>query len=496
MAIENETVRTPSVAALPHVRAHVGDWHAIDPDCCNELRNPADVREPVAVAASLGPEAVVEALELAAAAAPAWARTSPIQRGAVLARAADVMASRGDEIATAMTREMGKVIAESRLEVQRSVETLRHFSEAPKLLHGQTFPLAGTHESAFTVRVPLGVVALITPWNFPLAIPTWKTAAALAYGNAVVLKPAELAPWSASALVECLLDAGLPPDVVAFVPGPGATLGPALVDSTVVAGISFTGSTPVGREIARRAANGAKPVQCELGGRNAIVVLRDASLDEAVAAIVNAGFGTTGQRCTSSSRVIAERAVADELTGRLVRAASQLRVGPGLDPSSAVGPLASRRQLDGVLGDLERARADGTQVLFGGERLPQGDRWAHGHFMVPTVTRGPAGTWFAGHEVFGPVVSVFEAEDYDDAVRINNAVDYGLSSSIYTRSLEHAMRFVRESDTGMVHVNRPPVGAEPHIPFGGAKDSSIGPKEMGGAHEFFTKSRSAHVRWA
>lgn len=479
---------------LPTVGAHVGGWRSVNGPT-HDVRDPADTRECVAIAARVGTDIVAEALDIAAAAAPEWARTSSLERGAILGRAAEIMASRADRLAVQMTREMGKIIAESRQEVGRAVDILRFFSQVTRLAPTPTHPLAGAHEAAFTMHVPLGVVALITPWNFPLAIPTWKTAAALAYGNTVVLKPAELSPLSAAALVDCLLQAGLPPAVVGLVPGSGAAIGAALVESPLVSGISFTGSTPVGMDIARRAA--ARPVQCEMGGRNAIVVMADAELDDVVATIVSAGFGTSGQRCTSSSRVIVEHAVADELTDRLVDAASRLTVGPGLDPASDIGPLASARQLETVLDALDRARAEGgTEILFGGERLDEG-RWEHGHYLRPAVTRGRADVWFAKHEVFGPVVSVFEAEDFDDAVRLNNAVEYGLASSIFTRSLEYAMRFLHESDTGMVHVNRPTVGAEAHIPFGGAKASSIGPKEMGdGAREFFTKSRSAHVRWA
>jgi alpha-ketoglutaric semialdehyde dehydrogenase len=404
------------------------------------------------------------------------------------------MAARADDIAVSMTREMGKILAEAEVETQRSVDVLRFFAQAPRLQAGQMYPLGGANEHAFTIRAPLGVVALITPWNFPLSIPTWKTAAALAFGNTVVLKPAELAPLSATALTECLLEAGLHAEVLSLVPGPGSVLGAALVESPLVAAVSFTGSTAIGRQIAARAAGAGKRVQCEMGGRNAIVVMADADLDAATEAIVTAGFGTSGQRCTSSSRVIAERSIADEITERIVNAASQLTVGPGLDPQTDLGPMVSADQLEDVLRSLDRATGEGTEVVCGGHRLVGADH-ARGHFMAPTVTRDRPGGWFAGHEPFGPIVSILEARDFDDALAINNSVDYGLSSSIFTTNLQQAMRFVHESDTGMVHVNRPTVGAEAHIPFGGAKASSVGPPEMGGAVEFYTKSRSAHVRW-
>jgi len=496
MTTQDQTVTAPSPPASPRkLGAHVRAWRELDETATWDVLNPADTRELVAVTTRSGAELVDEALLVAEQAAPGWARTPAVQRGAILAAAAEIMAARAEEMAVAMTREMGKIIAESRAETQRSVEFLRFFAQAPKLQGGSTFPLGAADEHAFTVRAPLGVVGLITPWNFPLSIPVWKTAAALAFGNAVVLKPAELTPWSAAAMVECLLEAGLPPDVLSLVPGSGAQIGPLLVASPVTAGISFTGSTPVGREIVRRGAHTGTRMQCEMGGRNAIVVMADGDLDAAIATIVSAGFGTAGQRCTSSSRVIVERAVADEVADRLVRAASELAVGPGLDPANDIGPLASAKQLDDVLKALDRASSEGTKIVWGGNRLVNGEL-AHGHFMEPTVTRDSVDNWFAGHEPFGPVISVFEAEDFDDALAMNNSGEYGLASSIFTRDLRHAMRFVHESDTGMVHVNRPTVGAEPHVPFGGAKASSIGPPEMGGAYEFYTKSRSAHVRWA
>jgi len=485
--------RAGGSASHKHLRAHIAGWHADSQQPAIEIHNPADTRELVAVAARNVAEDVEAALAVAHRAAPGWAATPVGERGEILGRAADVMALRKDDIAVDMTREMGKILRESHAEVQRAIDVLRFFSQAPKLQHGASFPL-GSNESAFTMRVPLGVVGLITPWNFPLAIPTWKAAAALAYGNVVVLKPAEIAPVSATALVECLLEGGLPPETLSLVLGSGTVLGPALVDSPISSGISFTGSTPVGLGIARRLAGTETVVQSEMGGRNAIVVLADADLDQAVTTAVLAGFGTTGQRCTACSRVIVERAVAEDFVERLLNATRKLRVGPGLDPASDVGPLVSAQQRDEVLDTLLRATTDGTEVLYGGNPLTAGN-FAHGHFMQPTVTRSHGDSWFAQHEVFGPVVSVFEAEGFDDAVRLNNAVPYGLTSGIFTRSLEYAMRFVHETDTGMVHINRPTVGAEAHIPFGGAKESSVGPPEMGGAWQFYTKNRSAHVRW-
>ncbi len=477
----------------PQVQAHVGGWLTLAGPTV-DLCNPADTRETVAVLRSVETGVVADATARAAPASARWARTSPLARGEILRRAAEHLVASGAEIAVAMTRETGKIIVESRAEVVRAADVLRFMAQSHRVDHGRTGPLPLENEIAWTVRMPLGTVAVITPWNFPLAIPAWKIAAALIHGNAVVFKPAELAPLSASALVRALLAGGLDPDLIALLPGDGAVIGPALVGSPDVAAVTFTGSTAVGRAIAADAAALGKRVQCEMGGRNAIIVMEDAELEPAMEAVLLAGFGTSGQRCTSASRVILQRGIAAQFTDALVHRVQALRVGPGLDEAVQVGPLVSAAQLRNVQQALSRAREEGAEMLCGGGVLGHGE-FQHGHFMQPAVVRCAPDSWFTDHETFGPVVSVYEAADFDDAVRLNNVVPYGLSSSIYTRNLEHALRFVRETDTGMVHVNRPTVGAEAHLPFGGAKDSSFGPPELGAAAEFFTKHRTAHVRW-
>ncbi len=488
--------RDPENAAkpeIPHVQAHVGGWLTID-GTPTELCDPADTRQAVAVLRSVEGTTVAEAAHRAGAACLRWARTSPLARGEILRRAADHLEGSAEAVAVDMTRETGKIISESRAEVARAVDVLRFFAQSGRVDQGRTGPLPLENETAWTIRVPLGVVAVITPWNFPLAIPTWKIAAALLHGNAVVFKPSELAPLSASALVLALLAADLDPDLLALLPGSGSVIGPSLVASPDVTAVTFTGSTSVGRAIAADAAVLGKRAQCEMGGRNALVVMENANLDAALEAVVLAGFGTSGQRCTSASRVILQRGILDEFTEALVQRAQALHVGSGLDETVQVGPLVSARQLDNVQEALSRARSEGAEILCGGEVLLHG-AFQYGHFMAPAVVRAAPDAWFTNHETFGPVVSLYEAADFEDAVRLNNAVPYGLSSAIYTDNLEHAFRFVHETDTGMVHVNRPTVGAETHLPFGGAKDSSFGPPELGGAAEFFTKHRTAHVRW-
>jgi alpha-ketoglutaric semialdehyde dehydrogenase len=483
-------MQTPEITPT-RIKAYVGGW--IDADEEVEIRDPADQRQVVATVPRVDLETLSDAVDLAAEAASGWRRTSALERGAIIDTAADLIAARRDQIARSMTLETGRILPESEIEVQRTVEILRFFAQAPKLQDGRTFPVAGEGGRAFTMRLPLGVVALITPWNFPVMIPAWKLAPALAFGNAVILKPAEIAPMSVSALVEAMVDAGLPPGVLGFVPGRGSVLGPELVASEKVQGISFTGSTEVGLGIAREALVRGKRVQCEMGGRNAIVVRADADLEAALKGIMVAGFGASGQRCTSASRVIVERGIAAELRERIVAATAAMRLGPGLDPSSDIGPVISTEQLDGVRAALERGRGEGTEILQGGGR-PAGDL-AHGLYLEPTVTGGIEGTWFADHEIFGPVVSLFEVDDLDHAIALNNSVPFGLSSAIYTSDFGAAMRFIEETDTGMVHVNRPTNAADAHIPFGGAKESSSGPPEMGDAWQFYTRSRSAYLKW-
>lgn len=495
-AVENVTQAHAAQAGADGVLpVHIGQWRHLDGAGTSHVHNPADTRELVATTPRASISDVGEALGLAAASRRSWAHTSPLERGRVIGCAADAMAARAEKVATDMTREVGKPIAESRAETLRAVDVLRYFAEANRHEFGTTAALGADNESAFTMRVPLGVVSIITPWNFPLVIPTWKVAGAMTFGNTVVVKPAEIAPLSAINLVECLLEGGVPAGALGLVLGRGSELGPELVSSAYSNAISFTGSTEVGRQLAIQAANCAgKPAQCEMGGRNAIIVMADADQDAAIDAVVLAGFGTAGQRCTSSSRVIIEAPIYEEFVERLKQAAGSLRVGPGLDPETDMGPLVSARQLDGVVADLERAREEGAEVLCGGGRLNDGV-FEHGHFMQPTVTTAPVDSWFTNHEIFGPVITVYQADSFEDAIELNNGVPHGLSSGIFTSQLGHAHRFLSETDTGMAHVNRPTVGAEAHLPFGGAKDSSIGLPELGAARSFFTKNRSAHVRW-
>ncbi|OBF27997.1 hypothetical protein A5727_02655 [Mycobacterium sp. ACS4331] len=469
-----------------------GQWRAAEASWT--LQNPADIRQTVATVPSASAADMAEAIETAAGAAKAWGRTSAFERGDIVARAAEIMLTRREEFARAITLEMGKPITESRVEAGRMIEQTRYFAGTARHPDGYTANLATPQEYGYTFRAPLGVVGLICPWNFPAMITNWKLAPALVYGNAVVLKPAEIAPLTATLLVQTYLEAGVPPEVLNLVLGSGSVVGPVLTSHAAVAGISFTGSTATGLRIAAQASAHAIRTQCEMGGKNALVVMPDADLDQAISAIMVGGYGTSGQRCTSSSRVLAHREIIDEVQQRLEAAVDQLVVGPGLDESTTIGPMASQQQFNASREVLEAAVRDGAKVVRGGGVMSDGDH-AHGWYLEPTLLRAPNEGAAMHEEIFGPVVSVHEFDTIDDAIALNNAVQYGLSAAIYTSDLTAAQRFIHESDTGMVHVNRPTVGAEAHLPFGGAKASALGSAELGSAVQFYTKTRAAHVKW-
>ncbi len=357
-------------------------------------------------------------------------------------------------------------------------------------IQGITAPAEADRMMAMTLREPLGVVSLITPWNFPVNIPGWKLASALVCGNTVVLKPAGLTPCCAVALVEILAEAGVPDGVVNLVLGSGSEVGDVLVTDPRVKAISFTGSTAVGLGINAKAAPLGKKVQAEMGGHNAVVVLADADLDRAAQGCAAAAYGTTGQRCTAPRRVIAVREVAAELTERLAAATRAVRVGPGDSPDSDIGPLVDEHALDEVLGQIEQARNEGAVVLEGGGRAGNGN----GYFLEPTLlAKVEPEMTIASEEVFGPVLPVLEVEDFDQALGLAVSTRYGLSSSVYTNDLRNAIRFIQETDTGVVHVNKPPIGAEAHLPFGGFKDSALGGKELGAAGDFFTQTKTVYL---
>jgi alpha-ketoglutaric semialdehyde dehydrogenase len=458
-----------------------------------ESVNPADTRD-VAGRFQAGTAAdVAMAIRAAEMATPSWKSTPAPKRGEILYRFGALMAQHKERLAQAMTREMGKVLAEARGDVQEGIDIAFLMGGEGRRLFGDTVPSELPDKWAMSIRQPLGIAGIVTPWNFPMAIPCWKMMPALVAGNTVVFKPSSDSPLCATLLVELMDEAGFPPGVVNLITGSGAAVGDAIVDSPDVSVISFTGSSATGKAIAQRAGRRLKRVSLELGGKNAVVVLRDADLDLATDGILWSAFGTTGQRCTACSRVIVDRAVADDLVAKLESRTATLRLGSGLDETVDVGPLINAAAADKVERYTAIGRREG-ELVIGGERATGGDL-ARGHFFQPTIFHGvaPMAT-IAQEEIFGPVLSVIPVDGYDEAMTAANQVKYGLSASVYTRDVNTAFRAMRDFETGIVYINAGTTGAETHLPFGGWKDTGNGHREAGHvALDTFTEWKSIYV---
>lgn len=461
-----------------------------------ENRNPADTRELVGTFVRGTPEDMTAAVSAARDAFPAWSALSAPARGAVLFKAADLLDARFEQVAAEMTREEGKTLPEARGEVRRSINILRYFGGEGARLPGLLVPSERDRVFACALRKPLGVVGLITPWNFPSAIPAWKLAPALVAGNTVVLKPASAAPLSSWRIVEALVEAGAPGGVVNYVAGAGAALGDAMVNGAGMRAISFTGSCGVGAKLYDQAVARRLRIQLEMGGKNPTVVLADADLDRAVADTINGAFASTGQKCTATSRVIVEGPVHDTFVERLVERTRALKVGNGMEPGIDIGPVIDEGQMETVLSYVDRGVRDGAVLRCGGRRL-QGPAFDHGCFVEPAVFTGVTERMaIAQEEIFGPVLAVMRAEGFDDAVRIANNVAFGLSASVQTRDLSRAFDFINRIEAGLVTVNLPSAGVEYQLPFGGTKDSSWGPKEQGPhALDFYADWKTVYMRY-
>ncbi len=474
-----------------------GEW--VDARTGEVLRdiNPADTSEVVAVFPSMGAEDAHRAVDAAAEAFPAWKGLTPVARGAILRRAAELIRERGDSVARDLTREMGKTLKEARGEVTRASYFFDYYGAYGRLPIGDHLPDERDGVFTFTVREPLGVVVVIAPWNDPALTPARKLAPALIAGNTVVLKPATLTPLSAWHLIRALHDAGMPRGVVNMVTGPARAVGEALVTHPAVRGITFTGSTSVGLDLQAKVAGRNIRVQTEMGGKNALVVLHDADPRLAAELAASAGFGQSGQRCTATSRVVVESALQDAFVDEFVRATRRIRVGPGLDEATTMGPVVDSSQLETVIRAVEVGRREGAVVQHGGERL-RGDGYDRGYFVAPTIlTQVSPQMQVAQEEIFGPVVAVMSAADVDEAVRIVNGTRYGLSAAVVTRSLAAAHAFARGVETGCVAVNLPTVGWDVHVPFGGFKDSGSPFKEHGiEGLQFYTRVKSVAMRVA
>jgi alpha-ketoglutaric semialdehyde dehydrogenase len=457
--------------------------------------NPADPDDVIAEFPAATTEDVQRAIDAAQASFRGWQKTPGPERGRVLWRAADIARQRADEIARTLTREEGKVLKEAKGEVMKGISLLEFYAGEGFRMHGKTLPSEARDTFTYTIRRPLGVVGLIAPWNFPWAIPVWKSAPALVAGNAVIFKPAELTPATATLLTAIYEDAGLPPGVFNMLVGPGSVVGEALVNSPAVRAISFTGSNEVGGALYAKAAQRGAKVTCEMGGKNAVVVMADADLDKAAIAIHGGAFGSTGQRCTATSRVIALPSVKEELLERLVEGARKIKIGSGLDETVDMGPAVDEKQWKTDLDYLRVGAEEGARLVIGGKKP---EHLSKGYFVEPTIfdNVGPDMRIFK-EEIFGPVLAVTTAKSLDEALHFANGVEYGLTTSIFTENVDTIMNFVEEVETGMVHVNEPTIGGEAQLPFGGTKATGVGEREM--AEEglnFFTELKTVFINYS
>ena len=458
--------------------------------------NPADHSDIVGAFPSSHAEDVNLAVAAAKKAYATWRLVPAPKRAEILVRAGLILQQRKEQYARDMTREMGKVIAETRGDVQEAIDEAFYVAGEGRRLFGVTTPSELQNKFAMSVRMPVGVVGLITPWNFPMAIPSWKLFPALVSGNTCVIKPATDTPLSTYNLVQALVDAGLPPGVVNIVSGSGGATGTPLIEHPDVRAVSFTGSSEVGSFVGQRAAATFKPVSLEMGGKNAQIVLNDANLELALDGALWGSFGTTGQRCTATSRILLQKGIASEFTSRFVARAKALKVGNGLDESIEVGPQVNAGQIETSKQYVEIALAEGAKLLAGGHPLTEG-AYSKGTYFEPTVLGGVTPTMrIAREEVFGPVVSLIEFDTFEQAIEIANSIDYGLSTALYTKDVNRAFAAIRDLEAGITYINAPTIGAEVHLPFGGVKQTGNGHREGLGAIDFFTTWKAVYVDYS
>ncbi|MBO9360951.1 MAG: aldehyde dehydrogenase family protein [Thermoflexus sp.] len=456
--------------------------------------NPA-TEEPVAEVVKSDERDVAAAVEAAEAAFEKWRKVPAPKRAEILYRAGQLLLERKEQMARLLTQEMGKILLEARGDVQEAIDMAFYIGGEGRRLLGYTAPVELPNKFGMAIRDPIGVVACITPWNFPIAIPSWKIFPALVAGNAVIFKPATDTPATAAEFVRIFEEAGLPPGVLNLVIGPGPTVGNALVEHPTVKAISFTGSTEVGRDLYVRAARHLKRVSLEMGGKNAIIVMEDANLELAMEATLWAAFGTTGQRCTACSRLILHRPIKEKFTEMLVERAKGLRLGNGLEPTTEVGPLINAAAVRKVQSYVEIGKGEGARLLCGGNPVKVNGK---GFFYEPTIfDRVQPDMRIAQEEIFGPVLSIIETESLEEAICINNSVNYGLSSSLFTQDVNKAFQAIRDITTGIVYINHGTTGAEIQFPFGGTRGTGNGHREAGlMAIEFFTEWKAVYVDYS
>jgi aldehyde dehydrogenase (NAD+) len=472
-----------------------GEWLASRSGKTFKNINPANTEEIVGLFQSSNEEDVEQACSAAATARNSWANLPATKRGEYLFKAAELIEARLPQLGEEMTREEGKTLPEAIGEVKRALNIFRYFGGEGSRQFTYQVPSERENVLCYTIRKPLGTVALITPWNFPSAIPAWKIAPALITGNTVVIKPASLAPLSSLRLIEALHEAGIPPGVINYVTGSGGVVGDALTSNPEIKAVSFTGSTSVGGSLYQKVAERRIRVQLEMGGKNPTVVLSDADVDFAADILINGAFFSTGQKCTACSRAIIERSIYEPLVTKLVEKTRTLKVGNGLAPQVQIGPAVDAEQLKTDLEYIEIAKNEGAELLCGGRRLTGGD-YDKGYFIEPTIFGGVTSSMrIAQEEVFGPVLALLVAEDFDDALRIANDVRFGLSASIVSKDLTRVHQFINRIEAGLITVNLPTAGVEYQLPFGGTKESSYGMREQGPqALEFYSETRTVYLK--
>ena len=474
-----------------------GKWVDAKSGRTYENRNPARWDDVVGTFPRSGKEDVDEAVRAARAAFEKWRLLPAPARGDIMRKVGDIMVQRKEEIAREMTREMGKVLAETRGDVQEGIDTAYYAAGESRRMFGKTVPSELPNKFAMAVRVPIGVAGVITPWNFPMAIPTWKIFPAVLSGNTVVFKPATDTPKTATTLVEIMMEAGIPEGVVNIIHGGGGEVGNAITGHPDVDLVSFTGSTVVGKQISRDSAETLKRVSLELGGKNAQIVMDDADLDLALDGVLWGAFGTTGQRCTATSRLIVHEKVYDKFLAMLIDRAKKLRLGDGLLPTTYVGPVVNEAQRTSVQSYVEIGKKEGATLALGGGIATQGDL-TKGWFHEPTIFTDVKPTMrIAKEEIFGPVLSVLRVGSLEDAIGTLNNTIYGLSSSIYTRDVNKAFTAMRDIKAGITYINVPTIGAEAHLPFGGVKQTGNGHREGGWTvYDFFTEWKAIYVDYS
>jgi acyl-CoA reductase-like NAD-dependent aldehyde dehydrogenase len=462
-----------------------------------ENRNPANWDEVLGTFPLSGREDVDEAVRAARKAFESWRLVPAPKRGDIMRKVGDLLTARKEELARQMTMEMGKVLLETRGDVQEGIDTAYYAASEGRRLFGHTVPSELPNKFNMAIRMPVGVAAIITPWNFPMAIPTWKIFPALVCGNTVVFKPASDTPATATALVEILIEAGVPPGVVNLVHGGGSEVGMALVEHPDVDLVSFTGSTAVGKKISEVASRTLKRVSLELGGKNAQIVMDDAKLDLALEGVLWGAFGTTGQRCTATSRLIVHEKVYEKFLSMVVEKTRKLRLGNGLDEQVDVGPCINEGQRKTVDSYVQIGKQEGAKVVTGG-KIATGNGLSKGWFYEPTILADVTQEMrVAREEIFGPVLSVMKVRSLDEAIQIANSTPYGLSSSIYTQDINNAYRAIRDLKAGITYINAPTIGAEAHMPFGGVKETGNGHREGGWTvYDFYTEWKTVYVDYS